>query len=294
MFPGRSATAPSPDAGSVLSAGLSALRVLRSSMLALLVLCCAPTATVGQVAQSGAQPKSITVVMDDNYPPFIFRDSAGQLQGILKDTWALWQERTGIAVNLQAMDWAKAQQVMQAGQADVIDTIFVTEARKRFYDFTAPYAKLDVPIFFHQSISGIVNADSLKGFTVGVKDGDACIDVLREQGVDSMKKYTSYTAVISAAIAGEVRVFCVDQPPALYLLHQLGVEEEFRRSLPLYTGEFHRAVKRGNAALLSVLETGFGRITASEREKIEEKWYGASHPHLDPAYVRYGAYTMLA
>ena len=42
--------------------------------------------------------------MDDNYPPFIFRNSEGEIQGILKDTWALWEARTGIAVNLQAMD----------------------------------------------------------------------------------------------------------------------------------------------------------------------------------------------
>lgn len=226
----------------------------RKALWALLLLCCTATATFGQEAQSSTLPKSITVVMDDNYPPFIFRDSNGQLQGVLQDTWALWQERTGIKVNLKAMDWAKAQQVMQAGQADVIDTVFMTEPRKRIYDFTAPYAKLDVPIFFHQSISGIVNADSLKGFTVGVKDGDACIDVLHEHGVDSVKRYPSYKAVISAAGAGDVRVFCVDQPPALYLLHQLGVEKEFRRSVPLYSGEFHRAVRKGDAALLTPTE----------------------------------------
>jgi ABC-type amino acid transport substrate-binding protein len=29
--------------------------------------------------------KSITVVMDDNYPPFSFRDSKGDLQGIIID-----------------------------------------------------------------------------------------------------------------------------------------------------------------------------------------------------------------
>jgi hypothetical protein len=125
------------------------------------LLCGATTATLGQQAASSVPPKSITVVMDDNCPPFVFRDSSGQLQGILKDTWALWQERTCLAVNLQAMDWAMAQQVMQSGQADVIDTIFVTKPRRRIYDFSAPYAKLEVPTFFHQSIGGIVNADSL-------------------------------------------------------------------------------------------------------------------------------------
>jgi two-component system, sensor histidine kinase and response regulator len=290
----KSATECSPGAVLVHAARLTRLRVWRSLICASLLLCFATTTTWGQEAQSSAQPKSIKVVMDDNYPPFIFRDSTGQLQGILKDTWILWQARTGIAVNLQAMDWAKAQQVMQSGQADVIDTIFATEARKRIYDFTAPYAKLDVPIFFHQSVSGIVNAESLKGFTVGVKDGDACIDVLRERGVDSMRKYPSYTAVISAASAGDVRVFCVDQPPALYLLHQLGVEKEFRRSVPLYSGEFHRAVRKGNTALLKALEDGFARITAAERQNIDQKWYGSEVQGLgNLPYARYASYAVL-
>lgn len=296
MLVTRFSAVRSAGAASVLGARLPLLRVPSLSIFRLLflLLCSVATASSGQEAQSSVQPKSITVVMDDNYPPFVFRDSTGQVQGILVDTWALWQERTGIAVNLHAMDWAKAQQVMQSHQADVIDTIFLTEQRKRIYDFTAPYAKLDVPIFFHQSVSGIVNADSLKGFTVGVKDGDACIDVLREHGIDGIKKYPSYTAVVSAASAGDVRVFCVDQPPAVYLLNQLGVEKEFRQSVPLYSGEFHRAVHKGNAALLKVIEDGFGRITAAERQKIDQKWYGSeiATPGLLP-YARYFGYVLL-
>ena len=110
---------------------------------------------------------------------------------------------------------------------------------------------------------------------MGVKDGDACIDVLRGQGVDSLKTFPSYTAVVAAAGAGEVRVFCVDQPPALYLLNKLGIERDFRHSVPLYTGEFHRAVRKGNTALLKIVEDGFERITAAEREQVQRKWYGA-------------------
>ena len=268
-------------------------QVLRS-LIGALLLCCVTSASRGQAPAAVPPPKSITVVMDDNYPPFIFRDSSGQIQGILKDSWALWQARTGIAVNLQAMDWAKAQQAIQAGQADVIDTIFETEPRKRLYEFGAPYARLDVPIFFHQSISGIVNADSLKGFSVGVKDGDACVDVLREHGVESMKTYTSYSSVIAAAGAGDVRVFCVDKPPAVYLLNQLGIEKEFRHSVPLYTGEFHRAVRKGNIALLNVIEDGFARISAAERREIERKWYGSAIEGPGASnYARDTAYALL-
>jgi ABC-type amino acid transport substrate-binding protein len=76
-------------------------------------------------------PKSITVVMDDDYPPYVFRDASGRVQGLLVDQWALWGQRTGVEVNLQPMDWAKAQKVLLAGEADVIDTMFETEARQK-------------------------------------------------------------------------------------------------------------------------------------------------------------------
>ncbi|MDD2882090.1 MAG: transporter substrate-binding domain-containing protein [Rhodoferax sp.] len=233
-------------------------------------------------------PKTITVVLDDNYPPYVFRDASGQIQGILKDTWALWEARTGVAVKLQAMDWANAQQFMQAGRADVIDTLFRTPDRLAIYDFTAPYAQLEVSIFFHKSIGGIVDTASLKGFTVGVKAGDACLAVLTRHGVDTVKAYPSYAAVISAAAEGDLRVFCMDKPPAVHLLNQRGVEQDFRQSIPLYTGEFHRAVRKGNGAMLQLLDDGFGRITPAEYQAIEQKWLGKPiEQYAETVYVRY-------
>jgi PAS domain S-box-containing protein len=240
-----------------------------------------------------APPKSITVVLDDNYPPYVFLDASGQLQGILKDTWALWEARTGITVKLQAMDWAAAQKYMHAGRADVIDTLFITEARQQIYDFTAPYATLEVPLFFHHSIGGIVNAASLKGFTVGVKAGDACIDKLQAQGIDTLRPYPSYAAVVEAAANGDVRVFCMDKPPAIFLLNQRNIAKDFHYSVPLYTGQFHRAVRKGDTTLLKLVEDGFGRITAAEHQEIEKKWLGIQiDPETSALYLRYLAYAL--
>jgi ABC-type amino acid transport substrate-binding protein len=43
--------------------------------------------------------KEIDVVMDDKYPPYTFRDSTGQLRGILVDEWRLWQEKPASGLN---------------------------------------------------------------------------------------------------------------------------------------------------------------------------------------------------
>ena len=167
-------------------AGVHAIRPYRGilPMLALLLL---PVALPAAPLQQSAQRQGITVVLDDNYPPYIFRNEHGDLQGILKDRWSLWSQKTGIPVELKAMDWNLAQQQMRAGKADVIDTIFITPERLALYDFSKPYADIEVPIFFRNTISGIVGAESLKGFTVGVKAGDACINVLAQQQITTLK-----------------------------------------------------------------------------------------------------------
>lgn len=220
--------------------------------------------------------RQITVVSDDNYPPYIFRDSSGKLQGIIVDQWELWKTRTGIDVRIDAMDWGRAKEMMARGNADVIDTIFYTSSRALLYDFTPPYADLDVPVFFEESISGISSIESLKGYVVGVKSGDACIDVLRARGITALKEYPSYEAIIRDAAAGGVHVFCADKPPALFYIYRYGIENKFRYSLSLGKGQFHRAVHKGNSQLLDLVNRGFSQISSEEYAAIDEKWFGSS------------------
>jgi len=247
---------------------------------------------------AAAQPKAITVVLDNDYPPYIFRDAQGQYQGILKDSWELWQKKTGVEVKLLPMDWMAAQNQMRAGQADVIDTLFKTSGRQALYDFTAPYVSIEVSIFFHHSLSGIVNTESLKGFVVGVKEGDACIESLASKGVDQFKRYPTYSAVLSAVSAGDMQVFCMDQPPGTYLLRQLGMAKDYRHSAALSSGQFHRAVRKGDLATLDLVKRGFASITPAEAQKIQDKWHGAQVHELGESslmrWVRWGASGIVA
>jgi len=249
------------------------------------------------VAPSVAQPaarRTIRVVMDNNYPPFAFTDSEGKLQGILVDEWRLWEDRTGIRADLHGMDWNEALQRMRAGEFDVIDTIFETRDRAAYWDFTKPYRRIDVPIFFQKDIAGITDLKSLKGFPVAAKAGDAAVDLLKRNGITTVLPFNSYEAIVQAASRHQVNVFIVDKPPALYYLNKLGLEGEFRQSAPVNTGELHRAVKKGDAALLKTVEEGFAAIPPAELKRIEDKWYGqtlGNRRHL--RYVGYAAVAAL-
>lgn len=228
--------------------------------------------------------KKIVVVSDDAYPPYIFQDEAGNIRGILPDQWALWEQKSGVEVELKAMDWADAINEMRQGRADVIDTVFKTEDRERFLDFTSPYAEIEVPIYTQKDLGGIVDVSSLKGFTIGVKAGDAVIEILKSKGITSLVEYSGYEDLILDAKKGNIKVFSVDKPPAVYFLSKHGISNEFRESFLLYAGHFHRAVQKGRGDILGLVENGFHKISGGEYRKIDKKWMGT--PFLFREFLR--------
>lgn len=237
-------------------------------------------------AMGNTPGQPIRVVMDNNYPPYVFMDASGHLKGILIDQWKLWEEKTGIHANITGLDWDKALSRMESGQFDVIDSIFENDQRRQIYDFSKPYTRIDVQIFFQKNISGITDVASVRGFSVAVKSGDACIDYLIKNGANRLVHYSSYKSIVEAAKSGAVSVFVMDRPPAMYYLYKLGIQNQFRYSPPLYSGEFHRAVLKNHRKLLETVENGFSLISENEISRIDRKWFGSPTSSV-MQYLRY-------
>ncbi len=252
--------------------------IKRSLFLCILMISLLFTCSFAYNSKSDSYKKfdKIKVVIDDNYPPYVFRDSNGNLQGISIDVWKLWENKTGIKVEIHAMNWDKAEKLMERGSFDVIDSIFFSEERAKIYDFSKPYAKIEVPIFFNKNISGISGVETLKGFSVAVKKGDYSINFLKEKGITDLHEYDSYEAMVNAAKNKEAVVLVMDKPPTLYYMYKTGIAHNFNYSHTLYTGEFHRAVKKGNSELLDIVENGFSLISTTEYKQIDRKWLGTS------------------
>lgn len=267
---------------------MRSLRIL----LCLLALLLLPAAGEAEKPPRNGVSGELTVVTDDNYPPYAFRDGDGALKGYLVDLWALWEKRTGRPVHLIGTNWEAAQRLMAAGEADVIDTVFETPERDRVLDFTRAYADIRVPILVHKSIGGIDGPGALRGFLVGVKAGDACIDRLRADGIDTFRTFDSYAGLVEAARTEHIKILCLDEPPANYLLYKAGIDRSFYQAFLLYTGQFHRAVHKGDIATLRLVELGFERIGPAELKQAQDKWLGERLRM--PASVRYISYGLLA
>ncbi|WP_451971769.1 EAL domain-containing protein [Azospirillum endophyticum] len=286
-------SAPRPRRGLAMSRGdglsmawLFTLRVLAIVLPALLAG--APAAAIHLPAPATGipdateRPAEIRVTLDDNYPPYSFRTPDGVHVGIVRDLWALWSQKTGVAVQMMPTDWGLARQAIDSGAADVIETIFRNDARDLLYDFSKPYARVDVPIWFSADLSGITGVESLRAFTVGVKDGDFCVEWLTDHGITAFQRYPGFEAMVEAASRQDTRVFCMDDPSARYYMTKRGVQGRFRYTDPLYTGELHWAVRKGDAALYRLIADGFAHITPQERKAIEERWVGRRLAGISP------------
>jgi signal transduction histidine kinase len=249
--------------------------------------------------RAGAQtpvepPRTIRVVMDNAYPPYVFQSDDGKLQGRLIDQWQAWEQQTGIKVEIHAMDWGEAVRRMRAGEFDVIDCIVETPERRNDFDFTPAYATVEASIFFRDDISGITDLASLKGFPVGVKAGDQHIDRLKENGVTTVIPFRSNDEIIEAAKRHRINVFVVDAPSALYLLNKLGIEGAFRHSVPFARDQLRRAVRKGDLALLRTVAEGFAAIEPDALRQIDERWSGRTMYRAYRRYLTYGAYAAAA
>ncbi len=230
---------------------------------------------LSSAADSFVKPQKIRVVMGDNYPPFVFRDSKGNPAGIVPEMWQLWERYNGIRVTILVTDWNEAQQAIKSGRADIIEALFRTPDREKIYSFSRPYKKaLSVNIFHDRSIVGIGNFDALKGFMVAVIKGDAAVKVLFKHGINSLTFYRSYEDIVRDAKSGKVKVFCMDEPPALYYLGKYNLWNTFREGFSLYRSDVYRAALKKNEALLKFVEHGFDNIPERELEAVFHRWLG--------------------
>jgi two-component system sensor histidine kinase/response regulator len=86
-------------------------------------------------------------------------------------------------------------------------------------------------IYSHLSISGIKNVDTLRGFQIGVQDGDACIDILKQRGVSEIRSYPNYELLINAALADDVKLFCMDEQPADFYLYRKNAQHDLHQGI---------------------------------------------------------------
>lgn len=235
--------------------------------------------------------QELVVVGDNSYPPYSFVNDQGEPVGICVDLWHVFSSKTGITVKYIATEWSKALEMISAGKANVIDTIFYDKERAQWLAFSKPYAEIEVRVFFKENLQGITGLETLSGFVVGAKLGDRSAEIAKSLNPNiSLRYFDSYEELIKAASEDTVKVFVMDLPPAQYYLAKFELYDSFK-SAPVELSKqfFYRAVRKDNESLVDIINSGFDKIGTGEVSEIYEKWMGTAIFKVNWKYIFYTA-----
>ncbi len=237
--------------------------------------------------------KTLRVVLDKDYPPFTYIDKDGNLVGISVEFWRLFKGKTGIDIQLMPVEWAEAFKIIREHSADVIDTLFKTQAREEFLDFTTPIFEMTSSIYYDPQIGNIKSLKDLTPYIVGVKDADALIDIARAENPSiKFKLYKNYSDIVRSAKNGEIKVFLMDDLPANYYLVKYDLLYEFSKTEPIAFNYLYIATQKGNSKVLNILRDGLSKISKDELLELVDRY--TVKVERQPRWIKPLSYTLLA
>jgi len=223
---------------------------------------------------SGAfsQDTPIRVLIDRDYPPFAYYDDEGRFVGASVEFWRMWEERTGIPVELLPTEWAKVHALIQERQADLVDTIFYTPERATYLDYIQPLFRVTSSVYFRKTLN-IHSLSDLTPHVVGAKAKDALVNLALSLNPSlQLRLYPNYSDIVLAAQRREIDCFLMDDPPANFYLVKYGLLADFSR-LPLPVENFlHLATWKGNTKVVELVKKELARFSAEELQDLLQSY----------------------
>ena len=164
---------------------------------------------------------SIRFLTTADFPPFNYRDTAGELIGFNVDLARAICADLAITCTIQAWPWEQAGKALEDGQGDaLIAGLALTPANGALYDFTNIYLML--PGRFVAPVAAAQNFDphNLDGRKVAVRKGSTHEEFMRRYlAAAGLVEFDSEFAALDALEKGEVDAFFGDGLRASFWLN---------------------------------------------------------------------------
>ena len=233
-----------------------------------------PAATDGA---DTAERTTFTVGFDAEYPPYGFKNDAGEYVGFDLDLAQEVCDRNGWELIKQPIDWSSKDMELNSGTVDCLWNGFTMTGRESEYAFSEPYVDNSI-VFVVRQDSDIQTKDDLAGKTVITQAGSSALTALTNEedneenlaltaSFGSLEQTPDYNSAFMSLETGAVDAIAVDIGVAQYQL--TNHSDKFRQlEEPLSTEQYAIAFKLGNEALRD-------QVQATLDEMVEDGTFDA-------------------
>ena len=216
----------------------------------------------------------ISVLLDENRPPFSFRNDKGEWQGLSVDYMRLLEERLGVNISFKSEAlWTDGLSEAYRHEIDVVAMLQKTPERERYLDFTQPLVKVPSVILTRNSDKTIRSISNLRGRRVGFIPGYATYEFFREKypGI-RFESVESISEGLTHLASGSLDAMITNLATASYEIERLKITNLQVVAEAGFNYEFSAAIRSDWPQLSSAMEKAVNSITPEDREDIESSW----------------------
>lgn len=220
---------------------------------------------------------TLTVGFDAEYPPYGFKNDAGEYVGFDLDLAQEVCDRNGWELIKQPIDWSSKDMELNSGTVDCLWNGFTMTGRESEYTFSEPYVDNSI-VFVVRQDSDIQTKDDLAGKIVITQAGSSALTALTNEEDNeenlalaatfaSLEQTPDYNSAFMSLETGAVDAIAVDIGVAQYQL--TNHSDKFRQlEEPLSTEQYAIAFKLGNEELRD-------QVQATLDEMVEDGTFDA-------------------
>lgn len=217
---------------------------------------------------------------NEDLPPLLFKQD-GKPVGLTYELVDAALNAAGVDYNIELMNWAEAQSLVQEGSATGLIQINKSPARLELYDFSQPLIVSEFAIFIASDNQTITQFQHLAGRRVGSENkGYARVILERESTIDIVT-IPNWKAGFEMVGRGELDALVTEKWVGEYVLSTNQISGIKVSPYPVELSEAYIAIEKGNPALLSAINSGLAAIDENgTREAIMSKWRGETVQYI--------------
>lgn len=230
-------------------------------------------------ADKAAAGEKIVIGLDDNFPPFGFKDKDGNLVGFDIDMAKEAAKRMGSDIEFKQIDWSSKETELRSHKIDAIwSGLTILPERQKNMLFSRPYEN-SVQIILVKEDSPIQSKADLAGKIVATQEGSTGLDAINSEpdvkaSFAELKLYPDNVSGFMDLKIGRIDAMIVSQVVALYYNKQNDagfrvVDAGYNRQ-PVGVG-----IAKDNEAFKKRLDKTLEEMKADGTStKISMKWFG--------------------
>ncbi|MDM8515305.1 transporter substrate-binding domain-containing protein [Desulfobacterales bacterium HSG16] len=222
-----------------------------------------------------AAKDTVTIACIADYAPFTLVNYENRAAGFFIDIWKLWGKKIGKKVEFRIFDtWADILPAIETGEADIHSGLFFTQKRAEQILFSQPFYEIQSVFFYPLSSGSVDDSASLARQIIGAVRKSYQAEYLRTHYPEAeILAFKDTDSMLIAAARGDIHAFLGELPVTPLSLARIGKAGEIDHNPSvLFANKVCAGVHKGNEDLLTLINTGFERITNQELIDIEKRW----------------------